>query len=1258
MSSLSRIWFVFCLLFSCRFVAHADDVRQVNVAVNKMIFNAADGQLYCGGVSGSYANSIMPLDPETATLGTPVSLGAAPQDMVISSDGRYIDSALGDRTRIRRFDTVSQMAGIEWGVGGELYAEDMVAVPGSPGTVIVSRAESGLSPRHEDIVAYDNGVLRDTPNRAAGANFIEVNESGTRLYGYFSEISSFDFVRWDIDANGFSNGSVIHPISGFYVNFKYAGGRAYGSNGVIFDPESGQQLGNFSSQSLDLTVPDPKMGRLITATQKGTNLTIRSQNIATLDLLGAIVVPGVNGSAGQLVRWGDDGLAFRTDSQVFLVRSPLTSNASPPALSGVSPSQARIGDSVVITGTELTATNSVRFNGIEAAFHVDSDSQITAVVPMGATSGLLTVTTAGGAKSLSFSVLLPTIRVDDASVSEGNGDGTNTLDFVVTLSYASRTPVLFDFGARSNTASVGSDFERVSGSRSFAPGQTSQVISVPVSGDTSYEADETLILQLFSVVGAATQAPDPAPVVRNNSNGHFYQLLEGTMTWGDGKYAAESHSYLGVVGHLATATSAEEDAFIGKNFPNTTLWLGGEQPEGSAEPTSGFRWITGEDFTYTNWHEGEPNNANSGEDAIQRIYDRWNDVSRNEHYLVLIEYDTAPGATGPDLLAVGTILNDDARPRVSVGDVKVVEGNNGSTDAKFSVSLSSASWLPVTVRFTTGNVSAAAGKDYSATSGTLTFAPGEKTKVVSVPVSGDIIDENDETFVLRLDSPTGAFIGDGSGVCTIVDDDTSTLSVDSPFVNEGNSGVSSLNFTIKLSTPSSRAVKLNYRTATSPSPTKGDTATPEIDYIGVPSASLTFEPGQVSKVVSVSIKGDTQREPNEQLTLFVSGTENIEGSTKSLGTIVNDDGVPAISIDNVSVIEGVGGATSQTIFTVSLSAPNFQQVKVEYGTATDGVYGTAAAGSDYTSTKGTLTFAPGETRKTLAVTVRNDALDENDETFSVLLFQPVNASVSKGKGTATIVDDDAIPSLSFSSTPVTLAEGNSGTRQMNFNVLLSAPSGRPVQVTYQTAKPPSNAATAGVDYDTVASQAVTIAPGATSVRLPVTITGDTLYETDERIRVVLSGATNAALASKDSVVEGTILNDDAQPSISINSVSALEGNSGTKTLLFTVRLSAVSGLPTSVRYATSNGTALAGSDYTSISGTLNFALGEMSKTISVTIKGDTSVEANEQFKLVLSRPDGASLANGADTGVGTIENDDRIRANSPSTSNSPSAGLG
>jgi hypothetical protein len=145
-----------------------------------------------------------------------------------------------------------------------------------------------------------------------------------------------------------------------------------------------------------------------------------------------------------------------------------------------------------------------------------------------------------------------------------------------------------------------------------------------------------------------------------------------------------------------------------------------------------------------------------------------------------------------------------------------------------------------------------------------------------------------------------------------------------------------------------------------------------------------------------------------------------------------------------------------------------------------------------------------------------------------------------------------------------------------------------------------------------------------------------MYEPDEIFTVVLSNAKNAFVA--DSQGDATITNDDSQPAIRIGDVSKSEGASGTTAFVFTVTLSNTSCQTVTMNYATADGTATAGSDYTAASGTLTFGPGELSKMITVLVKGDRLKEANESFYLNLT---GATDAIFADPqALATILNDD------------------
>ena len=222
------------------------------------------------------------------------------------------------------------------------------------------------------------------------------------------------------------------------------------------------------------------------------------------------------------------------------------------------------------------------------------------------------------------------------------------------------------------------------------------------------------------------------------------------------------------------------------------------------------------------------------------------------------------------------------QPSISVHDVVVVEGNSGTTQATFVVALSAASSQTVSCSFATSNGTATAGSDYVATSGALSFAPGEVEKPVVVLINGDTVDETQETFFLDISNVQNATVGSSRGTGFIIDDDGPTISINDVSVTEGNSGTKAATFTLTLSGPSVEPIAI--RAIRAPG-----TATESSDYNPI-NLVVIFQPGVVTRTLDVSIIGDTNLESNE--TFFVNlsepfGTTIADG--QGVGTILDDD---------------------------------------------------------------------------------------------------------------------------------------------------------------------------------------------------------------------------------------------------------------------------------------------------------------------------------------------------------------------------------
>jgi hypothetical protein len=239
--------------------------------------------------------------------------------------------------------------------------------------------------------------------------------------------------------------------------------------------------------------------------------------------------------------------------------------------------------------------------------------------------------------------------------------------------------------------------------------------------------------------------------------------------------------------------------------------------------------------------------------------------------------------------ATGMILNDDGLPALNIADAEVVEGNGGTVTANFAVNLSVASPTTVTVNYASADDTATAPADYTAVSGALTFAPGETSKQVTVPVKGDNIDEGaSEQFTVQLSAPANAVLGKASGAGTITDDDTARLGLVSVFeVLEGDSGFTPAVFTVTLSTPAAFTVMLDYSVVSG----FGDTgAVAGLDFVGALNESLAIPPGEVAGVFSVDVVGDTVPEPDEEFRADISNANAPILVTTAFITILNDDG--------------------------------------------------------------------------------------------------------------------------------------------------------------------------------------------------------------------------------------------------------------------------------------------------------------------------------------------------------------------------------
>ncbi len=468
-------------------------------------------------------------------------------------------------------------------------------------------------------------------------------------------------------------------------------------------------------------------------------------------------------------------------------------------------------------------------------------------------------------------------------------------------------------------------------------------------------------------------------------------------------------------------------------------------------------------------------------------------------------------------------ITDVSQPPISltINDVTVTEGNSGTTNAVFTVSLSSAASTVVSVNYATANGTATAGTDYTALPPTtLTFNPGETSKTITVPVNGDNQVELNETFFLNLSNlqanGSNVILADNQGQGTITNDDSASIAISDVTITEGNSGTTNAVFTVTLSNAVDTAVTVNYATA------NGTATTTDNDYTAIAATPLIFNAGETSKTITVAVNGDNQVESNE--TFFVN-LSNLQTNGRNVtladnqgqGTILNDDTSVTLAVSPSSVTED---GTSNLIYTFTRSGVTSNALTVNYS-----IGGTATNGTDYASIPTGVTFAANLATATVTINPTADTIVESNETVILTLAAGTGYTIGTTTPvTGTINNDDTSVTSQLSINDITVVEGKDNNAILT--VTVDNPNSQPITFNYTTA--PINA-TANVDY-TSKTGTITIAANTSTATISIPILNDNLNEPDEVFTVTLSNPVNATI-NPDEAIGQVIITDTLQSAI-------------------------------------------------------------------------------------------------------------------------------
>ncbi len=329
----------------------------------------------------------------------------------------------------------------------------------------------------------------------------------------------------------------------------------------------------------------------------------------------------------------------------------------------------------------------------------------------------------------------------------------------------------------------------------------------------------------------------------------------------------------------------------------------------------------------------------------------------------------------------------------SVISASPVTVDESAGTAMFTITLNQPATQPVSVKFATREGTATAPEDFYGHFEVVQFAVGEISRTVTVSLVDDDDIESTEYFTARLFAPTNALIDTPEMNVTIQDDDTggpaASLSVAPVTAGEGSTVAT---VTVTLSQPESETVTVKLSTDVG-------TATKGQDYYGL-FRQLTFAAGETTKTVDVTLVDDTLTESTETFDVRLFGANVPIDTARATVSIIDDDQntLPTVSVAARSVDEGAGSVDA----VVTLSAASGTPVEVRLST----VAGTAVQGQDFYGTFKILTFAAGETQKTVPISIVDDTASEADEQFNVRLFGASGANITGALTPMTINDND------------------------------------------------------------------------------------------------------------------------------------------------------------------------------------------------------------------------------------------------------------
>ncbi|NKI33327.1 Calx-beta domain-containing protein [Croceivirga thetidis] len=814
------------------------------------------------------------------------------------------------------------------------------------------------------------------------------------------------------------------------------------------------------------------------------------------------------------------------------------------------------------------------------------------------------------------------LSIDDVTVNEG--DGTATLTVLNTGDVSGGFTV--NFSSTNGTAAEPADYVQTTGILNFSGAHNeSQTITVTINDDNLLEPTEDLSILLTSGSNTPTINDDTGIITINDNDnvagvGVSFDPNVITVTEGIDPAARFTVNFTGNLAPGQTVTvdfdSADGTAFQGQDYVDSSGTL-----TFSDTVTSIFV-----DVPLIDDNIIEPT-----ENVLLTLFNVQSNVGVGFS-------NGAPVNSG-----LGNILDDDFVPGVSGLSFQAdpVTVNEADGTATVNVVLTGNVQGSFTVDYDSADNTANSGVDYTAVSGTLTFAGNDgEIQSITIPIVDDVLIEPTEMFNIDLSNLSTALIviNDSQGEVEIIDNDNVPGVTGISFQNDPvtvNEGAGTVTVNVLLTGEVQGGFTIDYDSADL-------AAIAGADYTAV-SGTLTFAgtDGEVQPIV-IPIIDDTSIEPTERFLIDLSNLSTsliaINDSQASVDIIDNDNipGTTGISFQNdaITVNEADGTATVNVLLSGNVQGG----FTIDFDSADN----TALAGSDYTAVSGTLTFTgnDGEVHP-ITIPITDDNVIEPTEQLLIDLsnLSTTLIGINDSQATVDIIDNDNIPGttgISFQTDPVVVYEAD-GTATLN--VLLTGNVQGGFTVDYASA---DNSANAGADYTAVTGTLTFVGNDGEIQPIVVPITDDNFIEPTEQFLMNLLNLSTTLIAINDSQASVDIIDNDNIPGTGIsfqNDAITVNEADGTATVNVLLTGNVQGGF--TIDFDSADNTAIAGLDYTAVSGTLTFVgnNGEI-QPIVIPITDDNVIEPTEQFLIDLSNlSTGLIGINDAQATVDIIDND-------------------